>query len=64
MSDWISVDDRLPDLDCMVLIANKDYGGVGYDFALWNGDYWTRKAWPLGYTPTHWMPLPLPPEDK
>lgn len=55
---WISVDDELPELNKTVMIDS----GSGFDFARFNGDYWTRKAWPLGCTPKYWMPLPTPPE--
>ena len=61
MSEWISVKDRLPEDDLLVLITDGLSLG-DYEIARWNGSYWTRKAWPLGYEPTHWMPLPEPPK--
>ena len=58
MSKWISVDEQYPDVDVFVL---------GFDSSLnecevvkHNGDYWTKKAWPISGI-THWMPLPEPP---
>lgn len=62
MSKWVSVSDRLPDVESLVLIVTLSGDVIEYDFARWNGEYWTRKAWPLGYSPTHWMPLPEYPE--
>lgn len=59
---WVSVKDRLPDDGDLVLIATVSGNVTDYNFAKWSGEYWTRKAWPLGYAPTHWMPLPEPPK--
>jgi len=64
MSEWISVGDRLPNDGELVLIVTVSGDLTDYNFAKWSGDYWTRKAWPLGYAPTHWMPLPEPPKNK
>ena len=63
MNEWISVDDRLPDCEDLVCIAIFCEDRREYDLARWNGDYWTRKAWPLGYSPTHWALLPEPPKQ-
>ena len=64
MSNWISVEDELPDIDSLVVILDSNDTNPEYDFARWNGEYWTRKAWPLGYIPSHWMPLPGLPRDN
>jgi len=60
MSDWISVEDRLPDDDVDVLIHGGTFG-VGYR----EDDTWYELL-PWTKSPTHWMPLPEPPvaEDK
>lgn len=56
---WISVDDRLPDRDiyCLCYFSENDLEVLRY-----SGEYWTRKAWPIGCQPSHWMPLPDPPQ--
>ena len=60
MSEWISVNEQLPEIDVRVIA----YYDGDYEFLLFNGDFWTRKAWPVGYIPTHWMPLPSAPNKK
>ena len=59
--EWISVDDRLPKKDEIVIICtdkNFIYAGelVGDTWFLDN-DSWTE-------TVTHWMPLPQPPKGE
>lgn len=62
--EWISVEDRLPEVGTMV---------VGYDYESnvrcyfiteerwWIDDGWnTAKGWGI----THWMPLPPPPKEN
>ena len=61
MSEWISVDDRLPEVGVTVIVE----GGCGYysDNVWWTlmGDN-AHKL--IQWKVTHWMPLPAPPEDK
>ena len=61
VQEWISVKDRLPDDDEVVIICtdkNFVYAGelIGDTWFLDN-DSWTA-------TVTHWMPLPKPPEGE
>ena len=61
VQEWISVDDRLPKKDEIVIICtdkNFIYAGelVGDTWFLDN-DSWTE-------TVTHWMPLPQPPKGE
>ena len=61
VQEWISVDDRLPDDDEVVIICtdkNFVYAGelIGDTWFLDN-DSWTA-------TVTHWMPLPKPPKGE
>ena len=58
MSEWISVDDELPECDVLVFIATISCVKNGYTCAKWGGEYWVRNSWPLGYSPTHWMQIP------
>ena len=58
MSEWVSVDVRLSEVGVLVFIATVSCVGNGYTCAKWNGYYWVRKAWQMGYYPTHWMLIP------
>jgi hypothetical protein len=65
-SEWISVEERLPEHEENVLVA-VDYEhiratGVYISSLLERrqGERWTHK----GYTVTHWMPLPEAPKMK
>ena len=61
VQEWISVEDRLPEKDEIVIICtdkNFIYAGelIGDTWFLDN-DSWTE-------TVTHWMPLPQPPKGE
>ena len=61
VQEWVSVDDRLPDDDEVVIICtdkNFVYAGelIGDTWFLDN-DSWTA-------TVTHWMPIPQPPKGE
>lgn len=67
--DWISVTERLPDDDAVILVSAWQYGKPG-------GERFTMIARRSGsvflneesgddlYTPTHWMPLPAAPASS
>ena len=71
--EWISVEDRLPETDKIVLVMTDN----GYALARYHDDVngmceWQNfdfeasicaKRFTCSYV-THWMPLPLPPNDK
>ncbi len=82
---WISVKDRLPDTDTMVIVAiygsdmitiqesetlldalnrsKKEFNRITMAFI--NEGYWCdTDGYPLMVTPSYWMPLPEPPEQK
>jgi hypothetical protein len=73
---WISIDERLPELDIPVWLACGDNLFIGCrnddgDGWLWcncyGSMYWDKTKWSSfdadadDYLPTHWMPLPTPP---
>ncbi len=67
MSEWISVEDRMPPLNLQVIVGNKY--DVGTDFRVkdfyYNGDeniHWYKHG-EDGWACTHWMPLPKKPTD-
>ena len=55
--EWISVEDRLPELYKYVITYDMSLG-VSIDSVLSNGEF------VLGRRVTHWMPLPEPPKMK
>ena len=61
MGEWISVKDRLPDdpTEYIVMIS----GATIPTTLLFNGVEWYDFREDEFYPVTHWMPLPLPPED-
>ena len=65
MSEWIKVDDRLPEYEGMYLCRFED-GDIETFYYFWgdedgDGDsgHWGMCNCPI----THWMPLPEPPEE-
>ncbi len=62
---WISVKDRLPETDQMVLFFDKENICYG-EYEFYNpGDRWydvDRSRWRIDVS--HWMPLPDPPVDE
>ncbi len=68
MSDWISVEDRLPDSKEPIVYCSTHKttkGKIGVGVAYWTvSDKWnpemSSEYCKTGFT--HWMPLPEPPE--
>lgn len=57
MSEWIDVNERLPDISGNFLTFN----GYGQSIQLWNKNGWLNLYAALRIT--HWMPLPKPPSE-
>ena len=66
MSEWISVEDRLPEDEGYVLVTDGDDVYMGFKDDSW-GSYFMNVESPsmicFGDI-THWMPLPEPPRGK
>ncbi len=75
MTQWISVEERLPEEGKSVLIWNKWVGDCDENPHIAHWSYWYPKknvrelVWHesfnegyASYTPTHWMPLPERPK--
>jgi len=64
-TEWISVDERLPERMKTVLVCIKGYFKnpimVVSEMLEENGARWSACA---GFTVTHWMPLPEPPKGE
>ena len=62
--DWIKVEDRLPEVATLVLVAwrNPDIVGMGYCYGVddWRSD---DEEYSQMATPHYWMPIVLPTED-
>ena len=69
MSEWISMDDRLPDDGVGVLITNGAIITAAKLFPIgchwWDGLHFSGYEWEWDFNTssiTHWMPLPEPPD--
>ena len=64
MSEWISVEDRLPDKFCKVLVVWKANGETVIDTAFWTDQGFAVSHWCfMQVRITHWMPLPEAPKE-
>lgn len=55
MSEWISVEDELPEINDYYLVAGEDIDSEICRFLIGLG-------WQDDFDITHWMPLPEPPK--
>ena len=65
MNEWISVNDRLPDVGerCITVeVYNDGYQGAAMEAVRYQGKKFNRFG--MECSPTHWMPLPEPPSDN
>lgn len=67
ISEWISVKDRVPEkdsyYDCMTCLIYTPSIEIAYYYrGRWidNPD----NSFPRSFNPSHWMPLPKPPEEN
>lgn len=61
--EWISVDERLPEMDERVMVCNAADQWVSIGSRQLTGEYhhWDGDDYEELREPTHWMPLPAPP---
>jgi len=70
MSEWISVDDRLPEIGTEALIRIPVCSHFNIENSTYKGDEVFVGAWcdrrgkGYSYTVTHWQPLPDPPNER
>lgn len=62
MSNWISVDKKLPDIDNSVIVA-FDNGDIDHDWYDKEFKRWSRLRHDTRII-THWQPLPQPPNKQ
>lgn len=62
MSEWISVEDRLPADDGNVLVCVPEFPGAPVWVGFFDRDEWCwADGYPVPGRVTHWQPLPAPP---
>lgn len=64
MSNWISVEDRLPEIGVEVIVCDN-YGDVYTDFLTQNNSAWSKPPrYIIDIYYTHWMYFPKPPKKE
>lgn len=62
MTEWISVEDRLPAENTEVITYEIDgFVSIGYRRMFVNNLWFNAMG--ISFKPTHWMPLPAAPND-
>ena len=63
-TQWISVKDRLPAMNELVLLATEFFGPGDWRIKAGGRNSGMPGGWQVfgaSWTPSHWMPMPLPP---
>ena len=62
---WISVEERLPDVnaDVVLIIPRNDGPCIRVGWLRESGRWWAAGQGLVPYEVTHWMPLPEPPKE-
>ena len=66
MSEWISVEDRLPEVGENCLTSHMDFGGCcieTYCYSFFKDGVWGNYG-NEDVNVTHWQPLPPPPDNS
>ena len=65
-SGWVSVEDRLPETNKLILICTNNFDEeTRYSCGAFDGsNWWHKNEYCASWTPTHWVPLPLPPTEE
>lgn len=70
LHQWINVNDRLPERECVALVCGKRGGIYTAEYRMFDifgkkDPHWhklnSKSHW---CEPTHWMPLPKPPKEE
>lgn len=64
MQTWFDIKTAPKDAE-QLLLSGEGEVSIGFWSSLdgWISMIWNGQTWSLGFRPTHWMPLPEPPND-